>query len=210
MRQAIVTFRSRRFGSFAGGVLILAAVGTVVLAILLAVADLSSFLAGRGYADVVLSVAFALLGAGFAVLGMERRAAYRSTLGRRGAKIFAAGLLLDGAILGLGSTGLKGSELSIVILPLIVAAWTTVIGFGLTILALFLTPGPGPRVGLLFVAAILALAASNAFTNMLGEITRLIGLALGAVAGFGLLAGFAGVGVISIRDSGLAESPSAQ
>jgi hypothetical protein len=192
-----------------GGSAILAGVATVGIAVLMAVADLPGFIAGRGFATLALAIGLTLMGVGFAFVRLDRPVVSSSALGRRGAKTLAAGLLLDGAILGLLSAGgLKGSAAAIVILPLIVAGWSTVIGLGLTILALVLAAGPGRRVGLLFVGAIVALAASNAFTNWSGETSRTIGLVLGAVAACGLLAGFVGIGLISIRESGTVDPTS--
>jgi hypothetical protein len=190
---------------------VIAGVITLVVALIVVLVDLTSFVDRGGIGAILLGAGFVLLGLGFARLSNERPAPFDTVLGRRGAKWLAAGLLLDSAIMALlGAGGLKGSAAAIAILPLILGGWSTVIGFGLIVLALVRAPAPGRWVGLLFVVAILVLVASNAFTNAGGETTRMIGLGLGAAAACGLLAGFAGIGLVSIRESRMTDPASAR
>jgi hypothetical protein len=88
----------------------------------------------------------------------------------------------------------------VLFIPFFVIGWATIIGAGLTVLALVTAGGRPRRVGATFLAAPVALLAVNALVNALSgtEGARLLAIAFAIVAGSALLLGFVGLALLAI------------
>ena len=148
---------------------------------------------GAGYLLLVACVGF--LGVGVALLSASGPI-FGGTLARRAMKALAFGLVADSVILGLLTLpGFEGSNMMVLFIPFFVSGWATIIGAGLTVLALVTAGGRSRKVGAMFLAAPAALFVVNALVNDLSgsEGARLLAIAFGAVAGGALLLGFVGL-----------------
>jgi hypothetical protein len=112
------------------------------------------------------------------------------------------GLLGDAVILGLTALpGLEGWRIVVLLVPFFFIGWVTIIGLGMTVVALLADRGRPRIVGATFVAAPVALFLVNVFANgPSGDEgpTGLIAIAFAVVAGSALLMGFVGLGLLAI------------
>ena len=148
-----------------------------------------------GPAYLLLVACVGLLGVGVALLSASGPI-FGGTLARRALKTLAFGLVVDSVLLGVSNLpGLEGSNVMILFIPFFVSWWATIIGAGLTVLALVTAGGRPRKVGALFLLAPVALFAVNALVNDLSgsEVARPLAIAFGVVAGGALLLGFVGL-----------------
>jgi hypothetical protein len=183
-----------------GGLLIIVGVIVALVTSAVAVAGGTAMVA-VGAPGYLLTVAcLGLLGVGVALLSVDGPI-FGGTLARRGLKTLAFGLVGDFVTLGLlALPGLEGSNAMVLFIPFFVIGWATIIGAGLTVLALVVAGGRPRRVGATFLAAPVALFAVNALVNTLSgtEGARLLATALAIVAGSALLLGFVGLALLAI------------
>jgi hypothetical protein len=131
---------------------------------------------------------------------------FTGTWARRGLKTLSAGLLLDAAFLGLAGSGVvDGPMVDILIMPLVITGWITMIGLALTVLSLLAGGGRRLVVGLIFLAAPVAAFASNEFTNTLPgpgvdtQAAQAAGIWLGMAAAGAVALGMIGIGLLAIQ-----------
>jgi hypothetical protein len=141
-----------------------------------------------------------LLGAGVALLSIDGPI-FDGTLARRGLKTLAFGLVGDAVLFGMFALpGLQGSSAMLLFIPFFAIGWATVIGAGLTVLALLVSEGRPRIVGDIFLVVPMAVVVTNAFTNTLSgtDMTRLLAIAFGVVAAGALMLGFVGLALLAI------------
>jgi len=145
---------------------------------------------------VVLVASLALLGVGLRLVVQRGSTIFRGTWTRRGISWLANGLLVD-ALLGVlaATPALSGSMVDILILPGIIAGWTTMIGFGITIVCLLGAADRRRLAGGTIVGGFVLLALSSALTN---GVSQGAGIAVGIAAAVTILAGIAGIGVLAV------------
>jgi len=178
----------------AGALLVIC--GVVLALVIAAVAIIGDTAAiavgGPGYLLLVACVG--LLGVGVALLSASGPI-FGGTLARRALKTLAFGLVGDSVILALLSLpGFEGSNMIILFIPGSVSGWATMIGAGLTVLALVTAGGRPRKVGALFLAAPVALFAGIALENDLAGSEG----ASAVVAGGALLLGFVGLAWLAL------------
>lgn len=184
----------------AGAVLIICGVVLALVATAVAIIGGTPAIAVTGGAYLLLVACVGLLGAGVALLSVSGPV-FGGTLARRGLKGLGFGLIADSVILGLLSLpGFEGSNMMILFMPFFVFGWATIIGAGLTVLALVTAGGRPRKVGAIFLVAPVTLFVVNALVNDLSgsEGARLLATALGVLAGGALLLGFVGLAWLGV------------
>lgn len=182
-----------------GGLLILAGVMLALITAAIAIGGGTAKIAVAGPAYLLTVASLGLLGVGVALLTVDGPI-FGGTLARRGLKTLAFGLIGDFAILGLlALPSLQGSNAMVLFIPFFVIGWATIIGAGLTVLALLLAGGRPRRVGATFLAVPVALFAVNVLVNAFWlDVARLLAVAFGIVAGGALLLGFVGLALLAL------------
>jgi hypothetical protein len=178
-----------------GALLIICAVVLALVTTAVSIIGGTAAIAVGGGSYLLLVACVGLLGVGVALLSASGPI-FGGTLARRALKTLAFGLVVDSVLLGLSNLpGLEGSNMMILFIPFFVSGWATIIGAGLTVLALVTAGGRPRKVGALFLAAPVALFAVNALVNDLSgfEGARPLAIAFGVVAGGALLLGFVGL-----------------
>jgi len=153
---------------------------------------------------LLIAAGLGLLGAGVALLSADGPI-FGGMLARWGLKTLAFGLVGDFVIFAmLALPGLERSNAMVLIIPFLVIGWATVIGAGMTALALLLSEGRPRKVGAVFLVVPVALSVANSLTNTLsgGDLIRLLAIAVGVVAAGALLAGFVGLALLAIYGPG--------
>jgi hypothetical protein len=118
-------------------------------------------------------------------------------------KTLGFGLVGDSVLYGLTALpGLHGSSVMALFIPFFVIGWATVIGAGMTLLALVTSQGHPRKVGAVFLVVPVALFVVNLFINTRSGIddARLLAIVFGFVAGVALLLGFAGLALLAFED----------
>jgi len=166
--------------------LVVAGVGWSLAAAVLALLDFVAFVASSGLVYPALGIGLVLLALGFWLIAGGPSADFPGALARRGMKTLAIGLLLDAGLIALVSAQpLHGSDVDVLILPLIVAGWTTLIGFAATVLSLLIATRRSLIVGLLFMVGLGAGYAAGVFTTTYErtDLDRALGIGLAIAAG---------------------------
>ena len=188
-----------------GGVLILAAVLLALVAAGVVIAGgIKTFAFGSvGY--VLIASVVALLGLGVGYLSVDGPI-FGGRLARRGLKTLAFGLVGDAAIFGLiALPGLEGSKVMVLFIPWFVIGWVTMIGLGMTVVALIAAGGRPRWVGAAFLSAPVAAFLVNAFvarwTGIEGASLNVIA---DAIVGAGaLMVGFVGLAILALDGHGV-------
>ena len=116
-------------------------------------------------------------------------------------KTLAVGVLLDAGLILLLSTHTgHGPDVDVLLLPLIGAGWTTVIGFAATVLSLLITTRRSVVVGLLFTVALGAGYGAGAFatTYERTDLDRALGIGLATAAGCAFTLGLLGIAWLAL------------
>jgi hypothetical protein len=192
-----------------GGLLILVGVVVTLASVAVGIAGSTARLIVGAPVYLLGAACLGLLGAGVALLSIDEPI-FGGTLARRGLKTLAFGLVGDSVIFGMFALpDLQGSNAIIMIIPFFVIGWATIIGAGMTALALLLSEGRPRKVGALFLVVPVALAVTNTLTNTISRSdgTRLLAVAFGVVAAGALLLGFVGLALLAIVGPAGGQSP---
>ena len=184
-----------------GGMLVVAGVGWSLASLAIALLDFDAFVTSTGLAYPTLGIGFVLLAFGLWLIAGRRSADFPGALARRGMKTLAIGLLLDaGSIALVSAQPLHGSDVDVLILPLIVAGWTTVIGFAATVLSLLIATRRSLIVGLLFMVGLGAGYAAGVFTTTYErtDLDRTLGIGLAIAAGCAFTLGLLGIAWLAL------------
>lgn len=184
-----------------GGMLVVAGVGWSLPSLAIALLDFVAFQASSGLAYPALGIGLVLLAMGCWLIAGGRSADFPGALARRGMKTLAIGLLLDAGLIVLASAQpLHGSDVDVLLFPLIVAGWTTLIGFAATVLSLLIATRRSLIVGLLFMAALGAGYAAGVFTMTYEptDLDRALGIGLAIVAGCAFTLGLLGIAWLAL------------
>jgi len=145
-----------------GGLLIIAGVVLVLISSLAAAFGGADLIAVGGPGYLLVGVCLGLLGAGVALLSIDRPI-FGGTLARRGLKTLAIGLLGGSVTISLMALpGFEGWKVMTLFVPFFVFAWATIIGAGMTVLALIAAGGRPRIVGVMSLVVVLGLFVANA------------------------------------------------
>ena len=181
-----------------GASLVLATVGAIGLIVVVATAGLD-VVDPRGPGTILVVGCAILLGAGLALLSAGEPL-FGGTFGRRGLRALAIAVVAESLLLGLSTTpDFHGYRVMVLFIPMFVMAWVTVIGAGMTLLALIGSIGPARNVGKMFLLVPIALIPVNGVVNLVPisrlspADARLMAISLATVVLIPLLAGFVGL-----------------
>lgn len=195
-----------------GAALILAAVTATCLVGVVAASGLD-VVGPRGPGTILFGGCATLLGAGLALLGVGEPL-FGGTLGRRGLRTFALALLGESTLLVLSTApDFQGYRVMALFIPMFVLAWLTVIGAGMTLLALIGSAGPPRNVAKIFLLVPIALIPVNGVVGLVPMSrlspadARLMALSLASLVLVPLLAGFVGLARLGLIGPSAATGP---
>jgi hypothetical protein len=192
-----------------GGYLVLLGVLAVLVTVIVTIVDAMTTVKVGVLLYLLLAACLALLGSGLALISVDGPL-FDGTLARRGMKTLAFGLIGDSVIFGMWALpAFERSNAMTLLIPFLVVGWATIIGAGMTALALLLSAGRPRQVGAIFLVVPVALEVMNTLTNMLsgGNVIRVLAIACGVVAAVALLAGFVAFALLAIDGPADSRSP---